>query len=170
MSCVSGGLGERHVAVTFAPFPGTSTAQAYSLDPPLRDQASQGWSHLLASQLHWGHLLSPWAHLLGPTSLRPLGPSLRPLWAHLLGDRTRRRHRWLVLLVGRSLLYCWPSVGWCVGVIKEANGDRRFKMEGEVVTSSTMRSTTTRRATSSSLTGSYGGDDVDSWVLLEALE
>ena len=50
------------------------------------------------------------------------------------------------------------------------DGDRRFKMEGEVVTSSTMRSTTTRRATSSSLTGSYGGDDVDSWVLLEALE
>ena len=73
----------------------------YSLDPPLRDQASQGWSHLLASQLHWGHLLSPWAHLLGPTSLRPLGPSLRPLgpslrplWAHLLGQM---RSKWSVL-------------------------------------------------------------------------
>ena len=37
-------------------------------------------------------------------------------------------------LVGRSLLYCWPSVVWCVGIIKEANGDRRFKMDGEVVT------------------------------------
>ena len=36
-------------------------------------------------------------------------------------------------LVGRSLLYCWPSVGWCVGLIKEANGDRRFKIKGEVV-------------------------------------
>ena len=33
-------------------------------------------------------------------------------------------------LVGRSMLYCWPSVGWCVGLIKEANGDRRFKMDG----------------------------------------
>ena len=36
-------------------------------------------------------------------------------------------------LVGRSMLYCWPSVGWCVGYIKEANSDRRYKMEGEVV-------------------------------------
>ena len=31
------------------------------------------------------------------------------------------------------LLYCWLSVGWCVGVIKEANGDRRRKMDGEVI-------------------------------------
>ena len=28
------------------------------------------------------------------------------------------------ILVGASLLYRWPSVGWCVGVIKEANSDR----------------------------------------------
>ena len=33
-------------------------------------------------------------------------------------------------LVGRSLLYCWPSVSWCVGMIKEANTDKRFKMDG----------------------------------------
>ena len=26
-----------------------------------------------------------------------------------------------------------PSVGWCVGVIKEANSDRRYKLDGEVV-------------------------------------
>ena len=37
------------------------------------------------------------------------------------------------VLVGASLLYRWPSVGWCVGVIKEANGDRRFKIDGKVV-------------------------------------
>ena len=37
------------------------------------------------------------------------------------------------MLVGRSMLYCWLSVGWCVGVIKEANGDRRRKMDGEVI-------------------------------------
>ena len=36
-------------------------------------------------------------------------------------------------LVGRSLLYCWPSVGWCVGVITEANGDGRRKVDGEVI-------------------------------------
>ena len=25
------------------------------------------------------------------------------------------------MLIGRSMLYCWLSAGWCVGVIKEAN-------------------------------------------------
>jgi hypothetical protein len=28
-------------------------------------------------------------------------------------------------LVGKSMLYRWPSVGWCVGVVTEANGDGR---------------------------------------------
>ena len=28
-------------------------------------------------------------------------------------------------LVGKSILYRWPSVGWCVGVVTEANGDSR---------------------------------------------
>eukprot|EP00966_Prymnesium_polylepis_P022050 506753-Prymnesium_polylepis.1 len=36
-------------------------------------------------------------------------------------------------LVGRSVLFCWQAVGWCVGVITEANGDKRFKVNGEVV-------------------------------------
>ena len=31
------------------------------------------------------------------------------------------------------MFYCWLSVGWCVGVVKEANGDRRRKMDGEVI-------------------------------------
>jgi hypothetical protein len=55
-------------------------------------------------------------------------------------------------LVGRSMLYCWPSVGWCIGLIKEANGDRRFKMEGESTFMSTTRSMTTPRGTCSSST------------------
>ena len=37
------------------------------------------------------------------------------------------------MLVGRSMFYCWLSVGWCVGVVKEVNGDRRRKMDGEVI-------------------------------------
>ena len=37
------------------------------------------------------------------------------------------------MLVARSMLYCWLSVIWCVGVIKEANGDRRREMDGEVI-------------------------------------
>jgi hypothetical protein len=52
------------------------------------------------------------------------------------------------MLVGRSMLYCWLSVGWCVGVIKEANSDRRRKMDGEVINLFThycTRSTTTRQ-------------------------
>ena len=35
-------------------------------------------------------------------------------------------------LVGRSMLFCWQAVGWCVGVITEANGDKRVKVDGEV--------------------------------------
>ena len=72
-------------------------------------------------------------------------------------------------LVGRSLLYCWPSVGWCVGVITEAGTDRRFKIDGEVVNfyvhyeidDDTSRHVLTCEA--------YGGDGDGSWVLLEAL-
>ena len=36
-------------------------------------------------------------------------------------------------IVGRSLLYNWPVVGWCAGVIESANGDGRRKMGGEVI-------------------------------------
>ena len=36
-------------------------------------------------------------------------------------------------LAGRSMLLCWQAVGWCVGVITEANGDKRVKVDGEVV-------------------------------------
>ena len=73
-------------------------------------------------------------------------------------------------LVGRSLLYCWPSVGWCVGIIKEANGDRRFKMEGEVVNFFVHYEIDDNTSRHVLKLDGYGGDDVDSWVLLEALE
>ena len=71
-------------------------------------------------------------------------------------------------LVGRSLLYCWPSVGWCVGVIKEANGDRRFKMEGEVVNFFVHYELDDNTSRHVLKLDKYGGDEVDSWVLLEA--
>ena len=32
-------------------------------------------------------------------------------------------------LVGRSMLYCWPSVGWCVGVITKERGQRRQALQ-----------------------------------------
>ena len=72
-------------------------------------------------------------------------------------------------LVGRSVLYCWPSVGWCVGIIKEANGDRRFKMDGEAVNFYVhyeMDDDTSRHVLQ---LATYGGEGVDSWVLLETL-
>ena len=36
-------------------------------------------------------------------------------------------------LVGRSLLFNWRAIGWCLGVVERANGDRRFKMAGDIV-------------------------------------
>ena len=44
-------------------------------------------------------------------------------------------------LVGCSLLYCWPSVGWCVGVVTEANTDgrRTLDVDGKKVWSCVLR-------------------------------
>ena len=71
-------------------------------------------------------------------------------------------------LVGRSLLYCWPSVVWCVGIIKEANGDRRFKMDGEVVNFYVHYEIDDDTSRHVLKLDKYGDDEVDSWVLLEA--
>ena len=74
-------------------------------------------------------------------------------------------------LVGRSLLYCWPSVsvGWCVGVITEAGTDRRFKLDGEVVNFYVHYEIDDERSMHVLTLDTYGGDEVGSWVLLEAL-
>ena len=61
-------------------------------------------------------------------------------------------------------------MGWCVGVVKEANGDRRFKIDGDVVNLFVhyeIDDDTSRHALS---LDSYGGTETSSWVLLEALE
>ena len=68
------------------------------------------------------------------------------------------------------MLYCWPSVGWCVGLIKEANGDRRFfKMEGEVVNFFVHYEIDDNTSRHGLKLDKYSGDNVDSWVLLEAV-
>ena len=74
-----------------------------------------------------------------------------------------------VTLVGRSVLYmyCWPSVGWCVGIIKEANGDRRFKMDGEVVNFYVHYEIDDDTSRHVLKLAAYGGEGVDAWVLLE---
>ena len=71
-------------------------------------------------------------------------------------------------LVGRSLLYCWPSVGWCVGVVAEANGDRRFKLDGEVVNFKVHYEIDDNTSKHVLTLDAYGGEGVGSWVLLEA--
>ena len=75
------------------------------------------------------------------------------------------------VLVGESVLYCWPSVGWCVGVIKEANTDRRYKMKGEAINfyiHYEIDDDTSAHVLS--LDTSYNGEGVVSWMLLEADE
>ena len=74
------------------------------------------------------------------------------------------------ILVGMSLLYCWPSVGWCVGVIKEANKDRRYKMQEGVVNFWVHYEIDGDTARHVLTLDTYGGDGVGSWVLLEEIE
>ena len=75
------------------------------------------------------------------------------------------------MLVCHSMLYCWLSVGWCVGVIKEANGDRRRKMDGEVINLFThyeIDDDTSAHVLTMVLTlDVYGGEGTGSWVLLD---
>ena len=60
-------------------------------------------------------------------------------------------------------------MGWCVGLIKEANVDRRFKMEGEVVNFFVHYEIDDNTSRHVLKLATYGGDEVDSWVLLEAV-
>ena len=75
-------------------------------------------------------------------------------------------------LVGKSILLNWASVGWCVGVITEANRDARrtLMIDDEKVMANFFvyyeidENTAKHRL----LLEQYGGEDVGSWVLLEA--
>ena len=71
------------------------------------------------------------------------------------------------MLVARSMLYCWLSGGWCVGVIKEANGDRRRKMDGEVINFFNPLRDRRRHVSACPDADVYGGEGTGSWVLLE---
>ena len=77
------------------------------------------------------------------------------------------KHAAQEMLVGTSLLYRWPSVGWCVGIIKEANGDRRIKIDGEVVNFWVYYHIDDDTSKHVLTLDAYGGDGVGSWVLLE---
>ena len=65
------------------------------------------------------------------------------------------------------MLYRWPSVGWCLGVVKEANKDRRKKMDGVVVNFLVYYEIDEDTSKHVLTLDAYGGDDVGAWVLLE---
>ena len=67
----------------------------------------------------------------------------------------------------------WPSVGWCFGVIKEANNDKRFKIDGrrgEVVNFFVHYEIDDNTSKHVLTLNAYGGTGVGSWVLLEEAE
>ena len=74
-------------------------------------------------------------------------------------------------LVGRSILYNWPVVGWCVGMIKARNTDARFSktIDGQREKANFVvyyeiddeEVNTVLRA------AEHGGEEDGSWVLLE---
>ena len=73
-------------------------------------------------------------------------------------------------MVGRSLLFNWAVVGWCVGVVESANGDRRKKMDGEVVNFYVHYEIDGDTSAHVLKLEDYGGNDENAWVLLEEVE
>lgn len=73
-------------------------------------------------------------------------------------------------LVGCSILFCWASVGWCVGVINEANVDRRRKMDNKVINFWVHYEIDDNLSSHVLTLDTYGGEDTGSWVLLEEQE
>ena len=73
------------------------------------------------------------------------------------------------MLVGCSILYRWSSVGWCVGVINKANGDRRYKMDGEVINFYVHYEIDDDTSAHVLTLDAYGGEGTGSWVLLKEL-
>ena len=77
-------------------------------------------------------------------------------------------------LVDRSILYNWPVVGWCVGIIKARNTDARFSktIEGkrENVNFIIYYEIDDEEVKTVLRAADYGGDEDGAWVLLEAVE
>ena len=64
----------------------------------------------------------------------------------------------------RACAHCHP--GWCVGIIKESNGDRRIKIDGEVVNFWVYYHIDDDTSKHVLTLDAYGGDGVGSWALL----
>ena len=77
-------------------------------------------------------------------------------------------------LVGRSILYNWPVVGWCVGVIKARNTDARFSKtidgQREKVNFVVYYEIDDEEVNTVLRTADHGGEEDGSWMLLELVE
>ena len=58
-------------------------------------------------------------------------------------------------------------VGWCVGVVESANGDRRKKVDGDVVNFYVHYEIDGDTSAHALKLESYGGEEESAWVLLE---
>jgi hypothetical protein len=85
-------------------------------------------------------------------------------------SRTLPKHPAQLTLVGRSVLYCWESVGWCVGLITKANLDKRHKMDREVVNFFVYYEIDDNTSKHALSLDEYGGENPSAWALLEAIE
>jgi hypothetical protein len=74
-------------------------------------------------------------------------------------------------LVGRSILYNWPVVGWCVGIIKARNTDGRFSKtidsQREKVNFVVYYEIDDEEVNTVLRAAEHGGEEDGSWVLLE---
>ena len=70
-------------------------------------------------------------------------------------------------LVGRSILFHWQVVGWCLGVISSRNTDARRRVEGVVVNFFIHYELDDNESSHALDLASYGKDGPSSWVLLE---
>ena len=77
-------------------------------------------------------------------------------------------------LVGRSILYKWPVVGWCVGTITARNTDGRFSMmidgQREKANFIVYYEIDDEEVKTVLRAAEHGGDEDSAWVLLEAVE
>ena len=73
--------------------------------------------------------------------------------------------------MGKSILFNWPVVGWCVGVIRERNMDARSyrKIDGErvKVNFSIYYEIDDNVVPTVLRLEEYGGQEESSWVMLE---
>ena len=73
-------------------------------------------------------------------------------------------------MVGSHILYHWPVVGWCHGIIQRCDTDRRRKVDGEPVNFYVYYDCDDEEASHALSLQNYGGEDEGDWVLLQEVQ